>query len=201
MKYKESIKRPREFLALTGHTVTEFAELVPYFREAFETWMETHTMTGHPREGRSYSNYKNSPLPTSEDKLFFILTYLKQAPTQTAHGSSFGMVQSKANQWIHALHEALNLALAQAGAKPARRADALSEQVAEAPSEVPASGESSALADHEAEAAKQAPETSLSEKQVPVRVFFHDGTERPIQRPSDPVTQKAYYSGKKNNIR
>ncbi|MCG8432148.1 MAG: transposase family protein [Candidatus Omnitrophica bacterium] len=30
-----------------------------------------------------------------------------------------------------------------------------------------------------------------------VNFFFHDGTERPIQRPKDPSTQKAYYSGKK----
>ena len=27
--------------------------------------------------------------------------------------------------------------------------------------------------------------------------FFHDGTERPIQRPKDPDAQKAHYSGKK----
>ena len=27
--------------------------------------------------------------------------------------------------------------------------------------------------------------------------FFHDGTERPIQRPKDPQVQKAHYSGKK----
>ena len=27
--------------------------------------------------------------------------------------------------------------------------------------------------------------------------FFHDGTERPIQRPKDVEAQKAYYSGKK----
>jgi hypothetical protein len=28
-------------------------------------------------------------------------------------------------------------------------------------------------------------------------IFFHDGTERPIQRPKDRETQKAHYSGKK----
>ena len=27
--------------------------------------------------------------------------------------------------------------------------------------------------------------------------FFHDGTERPIQRPKDAQVQKTYYSGKK----
>ena len=30
-------------------------------------------------------------------------------------------------------------------------------------------------------------------------IFFHDGTERPIQRPKDPSTQKAFYSGKKKS--
>ena len=29
------------------------------------------------------------------------------------------------------------------------------------------------------------------------KYFFHDGVERPIRRPKDPETQKAYYSGKK----
>ena len=28
-------------------------------------------------------------------------------------------------------------------------------------------------------------------------IFFHDGTERPIQRPKDPEAQQAHYSGKK----
>ena len=28
-------------------------------------------------------------------------------------------------------------------------------------------------------------------------LFFHDATERPIQRPKDVEAQKAYYSGKK----
>ena len=30
-----------------------------------------------------------------------------------------------------------------------------------------------------------------------VNIFFYDGTERLIQRPKDPSTQRAYYSGKK----
>jgi DDE superfamily endonuclease len=32
---------------------------------------------------------------------------------------------------------------------------------------------------------------------VPGLPFWHDGTERPIQRPSDPEEQQEYYSGKK----
>jgi hypothetical protein len=55
-----------------------------------------------------------------EDKLLFILVYLKQAPTQEVQGSLFGMRQSKANMWIHLLHPVLNRALAQNGALPKR---------------------------------------------------------------------------------
>jgi hypothetical protein len=55
-----------------------------------------------------------------EDKLLFILVYLKQAPTQEVQGSLFGMRQSKANMWIHLLHPVLNRALAQNGDLPKR---------------------------------------------------------------------------------
>jgi hypothetical protein len=55
-----------------------------------------------------------------EDKLLFILVYLKQAPTQEVQGSLFGMRQSKANMWIHLLHPVLNHALAQTGDIPKR---------------------------------------------------------------------------------
>ena len=30
-----------------------------------------------------------------------------------------------------------------------------------------------------------------------VKLYFHDGTERPIQRPKDPEVQETFYSGKK----
>jgi len=55
-----------------------------------------------------------------EDKLLFILVYLKQAPTQEVQGSLFGMRQSKANMWIHLLHPVLARALAQNGDIPKR---------------------------------------------------------------------------------
>jgi len=38
------------------------------------------------------------PLPTPEDRLFFVLTYLKTYTLQVVHGRLFGMVQGKANQ-------------------------------------------------------------------------------------------------------
>jgi len=68
-------------------------------------------MDGKPRTARRFTVYKNCPLPTPEDRLFFLLTYLKTYALQVVHGRLFGMVQGKANQWIHVLLPALLAAL------------------------------------------------------------------------------------------
>jgi hypothetical protein len=72
--------------------------------------------------------YKNCPLPTPEDRLFFILTYLKTYALQVVHGRLFGMGQSKANQWIHVLLPALLAALRTLGDAPARSLTALAQR-------------------------------------------------------------------------
>ena len=51
-----------------------------------------------PRLTRRFTVYKNCPLPTPEDRLCFILVYLKTYTLQVVHGRLFGMGQSKANQ-------------------------------------------------------------------------------------------------------
>jgi hypothetical protein len=40
--------------------------------------------------GRRYRQYANFPLPTPEDRLWFLLKYLKQAPTQVLHARPLG---------------------------------------------------------------------------------------------------------------
>lgn len=162
--YAELRTKPKRFLALTGYTDKEFTALLPFFDAAFAAHMEKYTVTGKPRRARRYSTYKNSPLPTIEDKLLFILLYVKQAATQELHGEVFGMTQSGVNQWVHLLEPVLNQALAQTGDLPARDA---AEIVWDA------------VADDEA------------------ALYFHDGTERAIPRPTDPEQQREHYSGKK----
>jgi len=63
-------------------------------------------------------------LPTIEDKLLFILIYLKQATIQQVHATLFRMHQPDANTWIHLLHPVLNQTLAARGELPARDAEA-----------------------------------------------------------------------------
>lgn len=122
LRYEQIAQNETKLLALTGLTCREFADLVPVFQASFETVLQEQTLEGLERIGRSYTTYHNSPLPTAEDKLLFILVYLKQAPTQTLHGQLFGMSQSNANKWIHLLHRVLNHALATQACLPARQA-------------------------------------------------------------------------------
>ena len=91
--------------------------------------MAAWRMDGKPRTARRFTVYKNCPLPTPEDRLFFILTYLKTYALQVVQGRLFGMVQGKANQWIHVLLPALLAALRTLGDAPTRTLTALAQRL------------------------------------------------------------------------
>src|SRR5947209_11370437 len=91
--------------------------------------MATWRMDGKPRIARRFTVYKNCPLPPPEERLFFILTYLKTYALQVVQGRLFGMGQSKANQWIHVLLPALLAALRALGDAPARSLTALAQRL------------------------------------------------------------------------
>jgi len=73
--------------------------------------------------------YQNCPLPTAEDRLLFILAYVKTYSLQVVQGRLFGMGQSKANQLIHVLLPALLAALRTLGDAPARSLTALAQRL------------------------------------------------------------------------
>ena len=120
LRYCDICNNDSEFLAMTGLTVEEFQNLVPFFHDCFDEHLQTHTIAGDERQNRRYSSYRNRTFATSEDMLLFILVYFKQYPTQTLLGRLFGMQQPQANRWIHLLHPILNAALERAGCRPAR---------------------------------------------------------------------------------
>src|SRR5215467_14376327 len=86
-------------------------------------------LDGKPRTVRRFSVYQNCPLPTPEDRLFFLLTYLKTYSLQVVQGRLFGMGQSKANQWLHVLLPALLAALRTLGDAPARSLTSLAQRL------------------------------------------------------------------------
>jgi Helix-turn-helix of DDE superfamily endonuclease len=128
--YEEVIQRAGSLRAMTGLTQREFTALLPHFEHGFLAYMADRTIDGQPRTSRRYSTYETSPLPTMADKLLFILTYVKQNPSQEVQGQLFGMSQSNANKWIHLLHAVLNRALAHQELLPARNADDLAVMLA-----------------------------------------------------------------------
>jgi hypothetical protein len=129
LRFTELQSRPLEFLDFTSLTLAEFQQLVPPFETAFQVRMAAWRMDGKPRTARRFTVYKNCPLPTPEDRLLFILVYLKTYVLQVVHGRLFGMVQGKANQWIHALLPVLLAALRALGDAPARSLSALAQRL------------------------------------------------------------------------
>ena len=121
--------RPTEFLDLTSLTLDEFQQLVPPFETAFQAHMAMWRLDGKPRTARRFSVYQNCPLPTPEDRLLFILAYVKTYSLQVVQGRLFGMGQSKANQWIHVLLPVLLTTLRTLGDAPARSLSALAQRL------------------------------------------------------------------------
>ena len=129
LRFTDVQARPTEFLDFTSLTLDEFQQLVPPFEAAYQAHLAAWRLDGKPRTARRFTVYKNCPLPTPEDRLFFILTYLKTYSIQVVQGRLFGMGQSKANQWIHVLLPALRAALRALGDAPARSLTALAQRL------------------------------------------------------------------------
>jgi len=129
LRYQDIPTHTTEVLDLTSLTVDEFAALVPPFEAAFLDYMAAWTLHGRRRQSRRYTTYANCPLPTPEDRLLFILVYLKQHPIHLLHGRLFGMRQSKATQWIHVLLPVLRNTLRTLGDAPCRSVEALRQHL------------------------------------------------------------------------
>jgi hypothetical protein len=129
IRFADMQSRPTEFLDCTSLTLDEFQQLVLPFEAAFQAHMAAWRLDGTPRTARQFAVYKNCPLPTPDDRLFFLLTYLKTYSLQVVQGRLFGMGQSKANQWIHVLLPALLAALRTLGDAPARSLAALAQRL------------------------------------------------------------------------
>ncbi len=129
IQFADVQSRPTEFLDFTSLTLDEFQQLVPPFEAAFQAHMAAWRLDGKPRTARRFTVYENCPLPTPEDRLFFLLTYLKTYSLQVVQGRLFGMGQSKANQWIHVLLPVLLAALRPLGDAPTRSLAALAQRL------------------------------------------------------------------------
>ena len=123
----------REFLALTGLTLSEFQLLLTVFPQAYQRLYPTNqTSEGQPRQ-RSAGGGCKGLLHRPEDKLLFILVYLKTYPLQVVMCELFGLSQPQVNYWIHRLLPVLQEALDDLGVCPERHASHFAQS--QAPSE------------------------------------------------------------------
>jgi hypothetical protein len=120
MTYNTLSTKPRPFLAMTGLTPTEFRDLLPAFETAYErAYPLDGTGPGQSRQ-RCPGAGRPSVLSRSEDKLLFVLVYLKTYPLQVVLGQLFGISTSQANYWLHHLLPVLRSALDDLGFAPER---------------------------------------------------------------------------------
>jgi Helix-turn-helix of DDE superfamily endonuclease len=138
LRFTDIQPRPTEVLDLTSLTLDEFQRLVPPFEVAFQAHMAQWCLDGRPRTARRYTTYQNCPLPTPEDRLLFILVYLKTYPLQVVQGRLFGMGQSKAHQWLHVLLVVLQATLRTLGDAPTRSLTELAKRLGVAEAEATA---------------------------------------------------------------
>jgi len=163
LRYADLARKPTDVLDMTSLTIDEFQALLPPFEQAFQAHMAEWRLDGKPRTARRYTTYSNCPLPTSEDRLLFILVYLKTNPLQVAHGLMFGLPQGKTNQWLHLLLPLLHSALREMGDAPSRTLKELAQRLALGVAEV-AQATAPLFAMTEPNDPSHAPKTRLNRK-------------------------------------
>ena len=110
----------RQFLALTGLTLSEFQRLMTAFPQAYQQhYPANQTAEGQPRQ-RSVGAGCKGRLEQPEDKLLFLLVYLKTYPLQAVMGELFDLSPPQVNYWIHRLLPVLRSALDDLGVLPER---------------------------------------------------------------------------------
>src|SRR5438105_5805433 len=110
----------RQFLALTGLTLSEFQLLLRAFPQAYrQIYPANQTAEGQPRQ-RAVGGGCQGRLEQPEDKLLFLLVYLKTYPLQAVMAELFDLSLPRVNYWIHRLLPVLRSALDDLGVLPER---------------------------------------------------------------------------------
>jgi len=132
MKYQEWQNKQNRFLAMTGVNIEVFNNLLPYFGDAHQEYLSRYHLTGKRRSGyRQYVMYKTSPLPCIEERLAFILSYIKLNPLQEHHADLFDIEQKQCYEFVHGLRIILHKALESAGCMPAQTDKELQSRLSE----------------------------------------------------------------------
>lgn len=169
MDYLKIRSKATQFVTLTSLTLEEFDYLLPVFEKELK-WRYRKTSRGQLR----LNKFTWRPeLPSAGHHLFFVLTYLKENPTQTFHGAIFNISQETVSAIIKDSLSALNQTLRQKKFLPCANGEDYAEFV------------------------KSLKSRFASNPQVRIGDNLMDATEVRIQRPVNEKDQEDTYSGKK----
>ena len=129
LRYRDICEKKDRVLRLTGFQPEEFEALCAKFRPVWERYIKNTTLEGKPRKRQVRKERKNSMLPTTEDKLLFLLYEHKNYPTQEALATQFGMEQPHANMWLKTLRPLLQETLHREGDLPQRVSERLNKAI------------------------------------------------------------------------
>jgi hypothetical protein len=166
IRYSVLSTKPKYFERLTGLTLGEFAKVLDKFRSAYDRYKRDERAKRSNWERKAGGG--NTPkLRFLEDKLLFILVYVRMYPLWFIQGLLFDMAASNSCIWGNRLLPVLNDALGMVHVLPKRtRGRGLDELLLEFP--------------------------ELKELGL-----LGDGVERPKRRPKNKEKQTSTYSGKK----
>src|SRR5712671_2742174 len=118
--YAELRGDQRRCLALTGLTPSEFDLLLSAFGRCCERlYPVDRTAAGRPRQ-RFPGGGRTGALHEPEQKLLFLLVYLKTYPLQVLMAELFGLSRPRVNYWLRRLLPVLRDALDELGVLPER---------------------------------------------------------------------------------
>src|SRR5476651_1246910 len=117
MNIASALRTDRVCKALTGLRVFEFKALVPDFSWNYEEYIAKRKK----KRLRKIGGGRDSKIETTEEKLFYVLWYMKTYPTFDVASFSVGFARSSACTWMHDLLPVLENTMKRKLVLPVRR--------------------------------------------------------------------------------
>lgn len=128
LTYEKLKTRPAIFQRLAGVTIEEFEILHDTFASMWKEYVYQEFIQGKDRK-RVYGGGNTSRLAKTEDKLLYVLLYVRIYPLQFIQGIWFDLAESNANRWIHRLVPILKSTLGFKGMLPKRKRGRTIEEI------------------------------------------------------------------------
>ena len=119
LSYKKLVKHPKRLHNLTGLTIVEFKQVLNKFQTSWNTYIAE--LSKNPKRKRKIGGGRHPVLDSLEDKLLFILIYVRIHPLLFLQGTIFAIEEGNTSIWIHRLLPILDQSLGVTHKRPTRK--------------------------------------------------------------------------------